>query len=741
MANVIHVEVAWETDPLTRPGVSDWTRLGSVDAKLLVESLGTSRGADIRTGAVEAGEASTVINDPNGNLDPSNGRSAWGQRVVTDGVTTNTDATVTSASAVFSAFDVGKAVTGTGIPASTTIASVTSATEVELSAAATATGTGVSLTIGVASVLPRRRVRFVIDAEADVLTWDGDLLLWGGEGLSWGTEEAVLWTGFLRNIPIKWRKQVQWTSITAAGIIWLLSEISLPPSVLHIETLALAPAAYWPMTETVGRVAEDVAGTLDGTYARTVTSTGQLVPFDSRPNVIFKRPDDEDSAGQAVSVTPVPIDSTAGFSLSLWWSCKARPVNYEIPAVATLATDSWLLAEPSIRMSVDRYDASLNEDGDALRLDVYGGGAYGFRGARAYPGYGLFDGAPHHFVFTLTGAGSLHLYIDGVDVDLVSTGPDGPIPGTSVAASLAQMTRLDMGWGPFPYSGTSEHEAAVGHFAYWDSVITAADVAAIYEAGTNPWANDLTGARLNRILDLGGVDALDRDIDTGTQNCGPTLLAGQNLMEYCRKIAATEGGQIYEDAEGRLAFRERVANSPTAVAVFSDDPTGDNGYPVAPLDPDFSLDRVINYAEVTRENGVTQSAEDATSRAKYGDKSVSLDTLHSSPSYARSTAARLTIRNKDPRLVFRQVVADGIDVANSVQLETDVGDAVEVIARPPRGGDPIDQTSIVERVEHDLEGHRWFTTFGVAEHTVLPDFWWNEPGQGWDESVWVPPAA
>lgn len=73
-----------------------------------------------------------------------------GSRVVTDGVTTDTDETVTSASAAFTSADIGKRVSGTGIPAGAYIASLNSATSVELSAAATATDTGVSLTIGTA---------------------------------------------------------------------------------------------------------------------------------------------------------------------------------------------------------------------------------------------------------------------------------------------------------------------------------------------------------------------------------------------------------------------------------------------------------------------------------------------------------------------------------------------------------------------------------------------------------------
>lgn len=72
-----------------------------------------------------------------------------GSRVVTDGVT-NSTTTVTSATGAFGEGDIGKPIAGTGIPANATIASITSATSIVLSAAATATGTAISLTIGVA---------------------------------------------------------------------------------------------------------------------------------------------------------------------------------------------------------------------------------------------------------------------------------------------------------------------------------------------------------------------------------------------------------------------------------------------------------------------------------------------------------------------------------------------------------------------------------------------------------------
>ena len=71
-------------------------------------------------------------------------------RQVTDGVTTDTSTALTSATAAFTDDDIGKPISGTGIQAGTTIASVTSATAVVLSLAATASGTGITVVIGMA---------------------------------------------------------------------------------------------------------------------------------------------------------------------------------------------------------------------------------------------------------------------------------------------------------------------------------------------------------------------------------------------------------------------------------------------------------------------------------------------------------------------------------------------------------------------------------------------------------------
>lgn len=75
-------------------------------------------------------------------------------RTVADGVTTSGSPNFTSATALFAASDVGAPIAATGIPANTTILSVTSATAVVMSANASATGATLSTTIGSAYVTP-----------------------------------------------------------------------------------------------------------------------------------------------------------------------------------------------------------------------------------------------------------------------------------------------------------------------------------------------------------------------------------------------------------------------------------------------------------------------------------------------------------------------------------------------------------------------------------------------------------
>jgi HK97 family phage major capsid protein len=106
-------------------------------------------------------------------LIPSAGTTVKHSRFVADAVL-NSSTTVTSATAAFTSADVGSFITGAGIPAGATIASVTNATTVVISAAATATATSVTITITTNYAIYDRLVDALTasqDAYADPKFW------------------------------------------------------------------------------------------------------------------------------------------------------------------------------------------------------------------------------------------------------------------------------------------------------------------------------------------------------------------------------------------------------------------------------------------------------------------------------------------------------------------------------------------------------------------------------------------
>lgn len=100
-------------------------------------------------GTVSAGTFARKFDDVLGDTGSFSYRMRRGdyQRKVTDGVTTNSGATITSASAEFTADDIGRHIYGTHIPTGATIATVNSPTSIEISSLATGSGTAQTLKI------------------------------------------------------------------------------------------------------------------------------------------------------------------------------------------------------------------------------------------------------------------------------------------------------------------------------------------------------------------------------------------------------------------------------------------------------------------------------------------------------------------------------------------------------------------------------------------------------------------
>ncbi len=145
--------------PITGPGIPDGTTIASIQS---ASQATMTANATATSFAAEIGALYTAANDPRRDV------VGYEPRSVTDLVTTLGSPTVTSATAAFSSEDIGRPISGAGIPPAASILSVESATKATMTSNATAAASGVAATI--AGFASRSVTDLVTTADSDVVT-------------------------------------------------------------------------------------------------------------------------------------------------------------------------------------------------------------------------------------------------------------------------------------------------------------------------------------------------------------------------------------------------------------------------------------------------------------------------------------------------------------------------------------------------------------------------------------------
>lgn len=226
--------------------------------------------------------------------------------------------------------------------------------------------------------------------------------------------------------------------------------------------------------------------------------------------------------------------------------------------------------------------------------------------------------------------------------------------------------------------------------------------------------SQLSGQRLEAILDRGEVDfpVADRDIDDGVTTLqADTVSAGTDVATYAKLVERTEGGRLFVSADGKLTFRNRRTAIPsTASATFDD--TGSN-IPYSAIGVQVGSELLFNRATVTRAGGNVQDADNATSQDAYGIRTLNYDNLlFTSDTDSQDFADFLVSRYGTPRARFETLEVN-VAALTSGQASTviglELGDVVRVIYSPPGGGSAIDQSGVIDKIEH---------TVGVDSHRI-----------------------
>ena len=227
----------------------------------------------------------------------------------------------------------------------------------------------------------------------------------------------------------------------------------------------------------------------------------------------------------------------------------------------------------------------------------------------------------------------------------------------------------------------------------------------------------LTGARVNAVLSQASVDwpVADRDIDTGNSQLGTDVFDG-NVLSYLQKVEQSEGGLLFIDKQGRVAFRDRLT-TPTVdnVTVFADDGTG---IPFAPAALDYGTEQLHNQVTVTSPSS-TAVANDALSQTRYGIAAISVDTLIDDAETVEGLAELLLSRFKEPQLRFQQIRVD-VDKISSAQRTTvfglEIGDVLQVKITPgnPPIGSQIERYGQIIQIAHEVTPDEHFITVGLG---------------------------
>ena len=235
-------------------------------------------------------------------------------------------------------------------------------------------------------------------------------------------------------------------------------------------------------------------------------------------------------------------------------------------------------------------------------------------------------------------------------------------------------------------------------------------------------AGDLSGTRVNQILDQIGWPSSMRDVDAGLTTLQADPGTARTSLAALNTVTLSEYGAFYVDATGSFVFQDRnvttasIGGTPT---VFADDGSG-----ISYFDATWILNDVLvfNKATITRAGGSPQVALNQASINKYFLHSYFLDNLlMQSDAVALDYAQAYIASRQETSIRVDALVLDlytpsynsGIVAA----LDLDFFDPITVKTTQP-GGSLLEKTLQIFGVRMNITPNSWKTTFTTLEPVI-----------------------
>jgi hypothetical protein len=239
---------------------------------------------------------------------------------------------------------------------------------------------------------------------------------------------------------------------------------------------------------------------------------------------------------------------------------------------------------------------------------------------------------------------------------------------------------------------------------------------------TGATAGDLSGTRINEILDQIGWPLTMRDVDAGLTTMQADPGTARTSLAAMQTVETSEYGALYVDAAGSFVFQDRAVTAGSTgktPVVFNDNGTG-IGYYDAVWRLDDTL--VYNSASITRTGGTAQTAINQASIDKYfihsyNQQNLLMQTDAVALDYARAYVASRAETSIRCDAIKLDLYTDNYTAGTVAALGLDYFDPVTITTNQP-GGSTLTKTLQVFGVTQSITPNSWKTTLTTLEPII-----------------------
>jgi len=239
---------------------------------------------------------------------------------------------------------------------------------------------------------------------------------------------------------------------------------------------------------------------------------------------------------------------------------------------------------------------------------------------------------------------------------------------------------------------------------------------------TGASAGNLSGTRINQILDEIDWPATMRDVDSGLTTMQADPGTARTSLDAMQTVATSEYGALYVNTDGEFVFQDRAVTAGSiggTVTTFNDDGTG-----IAYANAMWKLDDdlIFNSAQISRTGGSPQTAINQASIDKYFIHSYNLqDLLMQTDAVALDYAQAYVASRAETKVrcdgIELDLYTDNYNSGIIAALELDFFDPIRIVTTQP-GGSTLDNTLQIFGVATTITPNSFRVFFTTLEPVI-----------------------